>query len=557
MYILGITGPLGHDAAACLMHEGRIVAMVEEERLTRKPHSPGGQMPYLAMEYCLSHAGITLDEVDVIALSWDQSLIPDTKIKLPDYFNDVNNLFPKQKIHYRKLPRVEVVDHHLAHAASTFYFSPFETAGVLVVDGAGEDTCTTLYQGQNGRLKKLDSIHHNESLGEFYATVTEFVGFDWNDPGKTMGLASYGEAVYEFPRLMIDAKRGYHINIEHSLHMTQVENIWKREFLRLKIKPNASMRLYNPVTFRHSDHLEFAEEHKNLAASAQRALEQAYFSLARVLVERTGSRNLCLAGGVALNCVANGKLARSGIVDDLFIQPAANDAGAAIGAAAEIAVQYGYQIEKLVGPYAGPSFTNDEIIRSVEHLGLSYKWADDVAELAAESLAQGYSVGWFQGRAEYGPRALGNRSMLANPSVPGIQNHMNHNVKFRESFRPFGPSVIEEEAGDWFEHMSPSRYMLKSVNVKVDKRDKIPGVVHVDGSSRPQTVTAETNWRYYDLLQKFKAKTGLPMVLNTSFNLRGEPMVCTPYDAVRTFMTGALDVLIMEDIVLKKPQVFM
>ncbi|GAV15986.1 carbamoyltransferase C-terminal domain-containing protein [Paenibacillus sp. chi10] len=552
MYILGITGPLGHDAAACLMKEGRIVVMVEEERLSRIPHSPGGQMPYLAIEHCLNQEGITLDHVDYIALSWDKSLIPETKIPLPDVFDDVESLFPKSKFPHNKLPKVEVVDHHLAHAASAYYFSPFGEAGVLVADGAGEDCSTTLYHGIDGRLKKLDSIHHNESLGEFYATVTEYVGFDWNDPGKTMGLASFGEAIYDFPRIATDPVKGYSMKIDHSLHMTKVENVWKREMFRLGVIPNKGVRRYNPITYRISEHLEFDSTHRNLAASAQRKLEECYLSLARALVDRTGSRNLCLAGGVALNCVANGKLRRSGLVDDLFIQPAANDAGAAIGAAAEIAARLGFTIEKLSGNYSGPSFTNDQIRATLNHLGLKYRTADDAAELASDLLAEGRTVGWFQGRSEYGPRALGNRSMLANPSVPDIQNHMNRNVKFREGFRPFGPSVLEEEAADFFELMSPSPYMLQSVYVKPDKRSQIGGVVHVDGSSRPQTVTKETNARYHQLITRFRAKTGIPMVLNTSFNLRGEPMVNSPYDAIRTYMSGALDALIMEDILLVK-----
>ncbi|SDD50838.1 carbamoyltransferase [Paenibacillus sp. CF095] len=552
MYILGITGPLGHDAAACLMKEGSIVAMVEEERLSRIPHSPGGQMPFLAIEYCLQQEGIGLDEVDYIVLSWDKSLIPSTKVQFPDYFDNPSNLFPKNKIPYTKLPKIEVVDHHLAHAASTYYFSPFTEAGVLVVDGAGEDCSTTLYHGKDGHLKKLESIHHNESLGGFYSTVSEYLGFSWDDAGKTMGLASFGEAVYDFSRISIDPEKGYRMKIDPSLHITQVENIWKRDFLRLGLKPNIGVREYNSVTHRTTEHLNFDITHWNLAASAQQKLEECYLNLAKVLVERTGSRNICLAGGVALNCVANGKLKRSGYIDDLFIQPAANDAGAAIGAAAEVSARLGFTINRLSHNYFGPSFNNDQIRQTLDHLGLKYQLVNDSTELASEYLARGLSVGWFQGRSEFGPRALGNRSMLANPSVPNIQDHMNLNVKFRESFRPFGPSVLEENAYDWFEQMNPSRFMLQSMNVKKEKRPNIEGIVHVDGSSRPQTVTKEVNPLYHQLIKEFKNKTGIPMVLNTSFNLRGEPMVSSPYDAVRTFLTSGLDKLFMEDIVLSK-----
>nr|WP_154958146.1 carbamoyltransferase C-terminal domain-containing protein [Paenibacillus xylanexedens] len=553
MYVLGISGALGHDAAACLMKNGQLLAMVEEERLSRKTHSIGHPFPELAIEYCLNQEGITLDDIDYIALSWDHTLIPPEKNPLrPEYYEDPSILFSRERFRYTKFPKVEVVDHHLAHAASAFYCSPFEEASVLVVDGAGEHRSTSLYWGKDRELIKVEDVHHNESLGDFYASVTLALGFDWTDAGKTMGLASYGSPEYEIPLISLDDIKGYKINIDHDVDMMYVMGIWLKKFMGLGIKRNQKNRNYNPFTYKYSDELEFGKDYKNLAASAQKALEECYLNLVKVLVERTGSRNLCLAGGVALNCVANGKVERSGIVDSMFIQPAAYDAGAALGAAAEVSTRLGFNVEKMQHAYAGPSYSNEQIIQTLKHLGIPYHVSEDASVEAAGYLADGLTVGWFQGRAEFGPRALGNRSILANPSVEGIADKVNKEIKFREGFRPFGPSVLEEFAPDWFEEIEKSPYMLKSYQVRDDKAGQIKGVVHVDGSSRPQTVSLEANEPYYRLIDAFRKKTGIPMVLNTSFNLRGEPMVCSPYDAIRTYFSSGLDVLVLNDIFVKK-----
>jgi carbamoyltransferase len=556
MYILGLTGALGHDAAACIMHDGKLIAMIEEERLTRISHSLGA-LPIKAIEFCLNKANVCLDEIDYIAISWDKSLIEEKKlIPQEKYFNtrydNLNNLFPRSIFNYRKLPKVEIIDHHLAHAASTYYLSPFEEASVLVIDGAGEDCSTSLYCGENGELTKLFSIHHNESLGMFYNAVTEHLGFDWTDAGKTMGLASFGEPTYEFNKIQLDSQYGYKINMDHSLIFDKVMPLWRKEFFKMGIPMNEGKRVFQDKNFKYSTELEFNQTLKNFAASAQKTLEDCYLNLVKVLVKQTGIRKLCLAGGVALNCVANGKIASSGLVDDIFIQPASGDAGAAIGAAAQLSSRLGIKVAPLESAYLGPSFTNDEIIKLLNHLGISYSTYDDVTEPVSIHLMEGKVVGWFQGQAEFGPRALGNRSILANPSIEGIQDIVNNKIKLRESFRPFGPSILESHAQDWFEDISPSPYMLKAFTVKKSKSDKIPGVVHVDGTSRPQTVTKEINGKYHALLQSFYKKSGIPLVLNTSFNLKGEPMVASPYDAIRTFYTSSLDVLVLNDLIIRK-----
>ncbi|SHJ86392.1 carbamoyltransferase [Clostridium cavendishii DSM 21758] len=547
MYVLGIAGLLGHDAAACLMQDGEIIAMVEEERLSRVPHSLDKYHPRLAIEECLKIANIQLDDVDYIALSWDNSLLPD-RVNIPD----ASVIFSKREFQYKTLPKIETVNHHLAHAASSFYFSGFDEASVLVVDGAGEDSATTMYYGKGSNLKKIKSIDYIESLGEFYSLATAYLGFSIHDAGKMMGLAPYGKPIYSFPRIKLDNEFGYRIDVSHNIRMDKIRNVYAKDFIKMGIDPRYMSREYDQLFFRHSNVTEFSQQHLDFSASVQKTLEDCYINLVKVLVNNTRCRNLCLSGGVALNCTANGRLSRMGLVDDMFIQPAAHDAGTAIGAAAYVMAQLGYKISPIKNTYKGNSFKNDKIIKLLDHLGMNYVHSSDISGQISEYLGRGYVIGWFQGAAEYGPRALGNRSIIADPTRPGIRDYVNNKVKLREPFRPFGPSVLESEVGEWFENINQSRYMLKAVQVKEEKRKKIEGAVHVDGSSRPQTVTAESNPRYYDLIESFYKKSGVPMVLNTSFNLRGEAMVYTPYDAIRTFYTSALDVLVMEDIIVKK-----
>lgn len=556
MYVLGISGALGHDPAACLMRDGEVIAMIEEERISRSSHALGA-LPTRSAEFCLNKANITLDQVDYIALSWDKGLIEEKKqIPAEKYYNtrydNIYNLFPKEVFSYKKFPKVEVVDHHLSHAASTFYFSPFKESSVLVIDGAGENCSTTLFHGKENRLIKLESIHHHESLGIFYDAVTEYLGFGWTEAGKTMGLASFGKPEYEFEKIKYDGTAGYTIEMDHSIIFDKVLPRWKRDFLRMGIKPNNGQRIYQPKSFKNTYLYKFSEDQVNFAASAQRVIEDAYESLVRNLVGRTKSRNLCLAGGVALNCVANGKISYSNLVDDVFIQPASNDPGTALGAAAEVMSRSGFSIKPINNAYFGPSFTNDEIESFLKHVNVNYRYSSHVYEESSKLIEQGKIVGWFQGEAEIGPRALGNRSILADPSMKNVQDHVNNRIKLREPFRPFGPSVLEEEASGWFDNITSSPFMLKAYRAMPNKANLIKGVVHFDNTSRPQTVNREQNLKYYKLIESFYAQTKIPMVLNTSFNLKGEPMVSTPYDALRTFYSSGLDALVLNDFIITK-----
>lgn len=461
MYILGLSGALSHDCAACLMYEGKIVSMVEEERFLRTPHAHD-KTPINAIEYCLKEANITLDEVAYIAISWDKELFTNNKDIVEDYKN-IQNLFPKHIFNYNKFPNVESIDHHLAHAASAFYFSPFEESTILVIDGAGEDSSTTVYHGKNNKITKVDSIPDNQSLGEFYAAVTMHLGFGSDDAGKTMGLSSYGEPTYDFESIKLDNKSGYKIDVEPSMNFFEQELYWKKEFLKMGILSNKAQRKYNEYYFKSIYEITFSKQYKDFAASAQKKIEDCIVNLVNVSVKKTNSYNLCLAGGVALNCVANSRIEETGLINDIFIQPASHDAGTAIGAAAELSTRLGFKVSMPHDVYSGPSFTNDSIASFLQHLGVKYKVADNITDVVSDELCDGRIIGWFQGRAEFGPRALGNRSILADPSISNIKDKVNQKVKYREEFRPFGPSVLEEEAPNWFENINQSSYMLKLI----------------------------------------------------------------------------------------------
>lgn len=548
MYVLGIAGALTHDCSACLMLEGKVIAMVEEERFTRIPHAYS-QLPIYSIEYCLNEANITIDDVSYIALSWDEKLFTENKTIDKKYMNifDIISVFnPTKK------PRVEVVDHHLAHAASSFYFSPFDESTVLVVDGTGENNSTSLFVGKGNKLNKVYSTPDNQSLGEFYSAATSFLGFGANDAGKTMGLSSFGKRKFDIESLVMDPKIGYKIINNPQMDFFEQELFWKTEFLKMGLKPNSPIRKYNKYRLTTNNEYIFDDIYKDFAASVQGKLEDCLLNLVKTAINKTGINNICFSGGVALNCVANGKIEALEDVNDIFIQPASNDAGTAIGAAAEISARLGYKIEKEIDIYKGPSFNNESVEIVLKNLGIKSRVSKNLLDDVTDFIVDGKIVGWFQGKMEYGPRALGNRSILANPNIEGINYKINEEVKYREIFRPFGASIIEEEASNWFENIKSSPYMLKTYNVIASKQNLIPGAVHVDGSSRPQTVTEIQNSKYYDLISNFNRLTGIPMLLNTSFNIRGESMVCTPYDAIKTFYSSGLDLLVINDFIIKK-----
>ncbi|MDA9505177.1 hypothetical protein XI09_10845 [Bradyrhizobium sp. CCBAU 11386] len=591
MRILGISA-FYHDSAAALVEDGRIVAAAQEERFTRQKHD--ASFPRHAVRYCLEAAGARLSKIDHVVF-YDKPFLKferllETYIALaPRGFRSFQMAIPlwlKEKLFQKSLLRnllrefdenfgsekLLFAEHHLSHAASAFYPSPFDKAAVLTMDGVGEWATTSAATGDGSRLEIFQEIHFPHSLGLLYSAVTYYTGFKVNSGEyKVMGLAPYGQPKYAQRILdhLVDLKPdgSFRLNMSYFDYCTGLAMTNER-FAQLFEQPTRSPdQLLTPF-------------HMDVAASIQAVLEEAVLRLTRSLASRTGARNLCLAGGVALNCVANGKVLRGGQFDRLWIQPAAGDAGGAVGAALAAFHQFKGRPRSIAvtdgmsGAFLGPEFSDSEIERRLTACGARYAvlGEDDMIEATAKALSDQLAVGWFQGRMEFGPRSLGARSILGDPRSPTMQKNLNLKVKYRESFRPFAPAVLREDVADWFELDSDSPYMLIVANVRKDKRramsaeeqalfgiDKlniarsdIPAVTHVDYSARIQTVSAETNPRFHRLLTRFKARTGCPILVNTSFNVRGEPIVCTPEDAFRCFMGNELDVLVVGNCVLCK-----
>lgn len=594
MRILGISAYY-HDSAAALVEEGHIVAAAQEERFTRKKHD--SRFPRDAIAYCLREAHVGLRDVDYVAF-YDKPFLKFERLLetylayAPRGFNSFRMAMPvwlREKLFLKNLLRKELkrfepgfpweerllfAEHHLSHAASAFYPSLFEKAAILTLDGVGEWTTTSLALGQGTAVSILKEIHFPHSLGLLFSAFTYYIGFKVNSGEyKLMGLAPYGEPKYArmiFEHL-IDLKPdgSFRLNLDYfdycaGLRMTNAK--FDRLFGGPARTPDKEM-----LTQRHMD----------LAASVQAVTEEVMLRLTRSVAEQTGERNLCLAGGVALNCVANGKILRDGHFKKIWVQPAAGDAGGALGAA--LGAYYGYAGKSRVvdssrdamkGAYLGPAFSQEDIEKRMKSCGARFEVLEDQSLLSvcASDLADGKSLGWFQGRMEFGPRALGGRSILGDPRSPAMQKQLNLKVKHRESFRPFAPSVLREHVSEWFELDADSPYMLLVADVVksrrrsmtpdevalfgIDKlnvvRSEIPAVTHVDYSARIQTVHADTNPRYHALLSRFLELTGCPVVVNTSFNVRGEPIVCTPEDAFRCFMGTELEVLAIGNCVLRK-----
>ncbi len=592
MRILGISG-FYHDSAAALVVDGAIEAAAQEERFTRKKHDAG--FPRHAVEYCLSVAGCGLDELDAVVfydkpfikferlletyLSFAPRGFQSFKMAMPVWLRE--KLFQKQILakELRQLApgfdseKLLFTEHHLSHAASAFYPSPFEEAAVLTMDGVGEWATMTLAIGKGADLKVHKELHFPHSLGLLYSAVTYYIGFKVNSGEyKVMGLAPYGEP--RFAQLMLDKL----IDLKPDGSF-QLDQRYFNYGVGLTMTNDRFAALFGePV--RGPEQL-LTPFHMDMAASVQAVTEEIVLRLARSVRAETGQKNLCLAGGVALNCVANGKLLREGIFDGLWIQPAAGDAGGALGAALA-----GYHLfagqprqvpasgDAMQGSYLGPSFSQAEIEAELTAAGARFELMDEevLIDAVAAGLAEGKAVGWMQGRMEFGPRALGGRSILGDPRSPAMQKTLNLKVKYRESFRPFAPSVLREDVADWFELDGDSPYMLLVADVRgalrremteeekalfgIDRlnvpRSTIPAVTHVDYSARIQTVHAETNPRYHALIARFKALTGCPVLVNTSFNVRGEPIVCTATDAFRCFMGSEIELLVVGDCLLRK-----
>jgi len=552
--VLGINC-FSHDTSACLLRGGRIVAFVEEERCNRERHTK--RFPDSAIAFCLRQAGIGLDQVDLVAFAHRpgldlargamDALRRGSPKRLAVQAAVDANLTRKELAFRRRWGyrgRIAHVGHHDAHAASAFFASPFDEAAVLTLDRGGDFLSTTLQHGRGSSLRQLVGVRNPDSLGEVYSALTWYLGFLPNaDEGKVMGLAPYGrdKLVGELADLVRRTPDGlFRVNLEWFAYQRQGGWLSRRFVER-----------YGPPRVSES---EITERHEDIAHALQDVIEETALHVARSLRARTGSRNLCLAGGVALNSVMNTRLLREAGFEEIFIQPAASDAGNALGAALWLWHQRlgRPREEPMRHAFWGPEFPASACEEAVSSRGLAARKVGDAPAEAARLLTESMIVGWYQGRSEVGPRALGARSILADPRQPEMKDIVNSRVKRREAFRPFAPSVLHERGPEWFGGYYPNEFMLLVLPVRRDRQAAIPSVTHVDGSARPQTVTPELNPAFHRLISEFERRTGVPVVLNTSFNLRGEPIVLRPAEAVETFLRSDLDALFLGDLLVEK-----
>ena len=588
MIILGISAYY-HDSAAAIIKDGQIVAAAQEERFTRKKHD--ASFPSKAIQYCLSECNTSLDEVSYIVF-YEKPFIKFERL-LETYlsfaprgfvsFAKAMPLWLKEKLFQRKSlekelsniaqeknykPSLLFSEHHLSHAASAFYPSPFEKALILTMDGVGEWTTTSLAIGNGAEINIIKEIHFPHSIGLLYSAFTYFLGFKVNSGEyKVMGLAPYGKPIYKNLILenLIDVKSdgSYRLNLkyfDYCIGLTMTSRHFHTLFNSEPRKPEGDITQF----------------HMDIASSIQAVTEEVVLKLTSSVAKEYGLPNLCLAGGVALNCVANGKILQSKAFERIWIQPAAGDAGGALGAALSAYHKHCEQPrvlnttkkDAMQGSYLGPSFCQQSIEQELTQMGAIYTTLnkDDLIQICATLLSEQKVVGWFQGRMEFGPRALGARSILADPRSANMKNILNRKIKFRESFRPFAPSILEEQASDWFNLEIDAPYMQFVVNVSptktyeftsvgvTDRRSSIPAVTHIDFTSRVQTVHADTNTRYHDLLKEFYKLTDCPILINTSFNIRGEPIVSSPKDAYNCFMGTNMDNLVIGNCLLSKEE---
>lgn len=603
MKILGISA-FYHDSAAAIIDNGEIIAAAQEERFTRKKHDPN--FPANAVKFCLDYAGINLNQLDAIAF-YDKPLLKFERL-LETYYAFVPKglssfitaipVWLKEKMFLKRLLLEELEkvgsfdkkkikllfpEHHLSHAASAYYPSPFEDAAILTIDGVGEWATASISHGKGKDIKILKEMKFPHSLGLLYSAFTYFLGFKVNSGEyKLMGLAPYGvpgsEQVKKYKEIiknvLVDIKEDGSIWLNqdyfnYATGLTMVhEDKWEKLFGFKSRKPEDELQLH----------------HCNLGLAIQEVTEEAVLLMGKEAKRLTGSEYLCMAGGVALNCVANGKLYNSKIFRNIFIQPAAGDAGGALGAAQAANHIYFDQprtktetLDGMKGSYLGPEYSDDDVMKVVKKYGASYKYFKDSQALShevAQRLSEGNVIGWMQGRMEFGPRALGGRSILGDPRNEEMQKKLNVKIKYRESFRPFAPSVLAEDCAEYFEHDSTSPYMLLVQPVQQKRRKPLPqgydsfslkeklyhlrsdmpAITHIDFSARIQTVHPETNPKYYELVREFKKLTGYGVIVNTSFNVRGEPIICTPEDAYRCFMRTEMDFLVVGNFVFEKKQ---
>lgn len=560
MIILGINY-FFHDTSACIVQDGELKIAIEEERLSREKHT--WKFPENAIKRCLSELNITPDDISHVAVSIDPGkhlgdklfyalknpagLIPFAKheFKRPlDKQRDFNRWY--RGFFKNSQPKVHNVEHHLAHIAGSFYVSPYKEAALLSLDGAGEWATAWMGVGRDTEITCFSQSYFPNSLGSFYESVTEFCGFKPNyDEGKTMGLAPFGDPSVYYDRAKQIVNITDNGEIEIDLSYFEYQNAGAKR---------CSQKFYDVFGAPRGKNDEFEKRHEDVAAAFQQVLEDCALKQARILHEKTGMKHLVIAGGVSLNSVMNGKIVRETPFEDVYVMPAAGDNGTSLGAAYYVYNKILNQPRKFVhdNPYLGPEYSNEYIESVLKECKLTYEHHDDIEGKTAEILKAGNIIGWFQGRSEIGPRALGNRSILADPTQPGMKDKINAEVKHREAYRPFAPSCVAERKGEFFDMPVDAPFMLKVCDVFPDKREVIPAVTHVDGSARFHTVYEHVNKRYYTLLSKFGDLTGVPVLLNTSFNIMGEPMVENPYQAIRCFFSTGLDVLIIGNFVVHK-----
>ncbi|MBN2120466.1 MAG: carbamoyltransferase [Candidatus Omnitrophica bacterium] len=569
MKILGLAAPFGHDPSATLVIDGKVVAAAEEERFTRQKHATG-QRPLNAVKFCLSQAGLKPSDMDCVAFGWSFDILRQKRgeyfrrslFKRPSrvykkFFRNKKELSNQEKFIYSTLQdcgfdlskvKIHWVEHHLAHAASAFYLSGMSEAAVASIDAGGEITSTLLGYASNGSINKVKEIIAPDSLGLFYSTITEYLGFRReNGEYKVMGMAPYGDPQRISLDKIIrwdDGRKSFFCNDDY---------VWvqrKKRFKPDKVYSKKMVEMFGPP--RQVDTLQ--EPYMHIAAVTQKKFEDITLKLIdsylKDILVKHG--NLCLAGGCALNVALNRILLEQPYIKNLWVQPASHDAGTSLGAAVFVAASSGQKIEPMRHVYLGPEFSNEEIKKALCRHSFSVSYEDNISQKAAQLLAEGEVVGWFQGRMEWGPRALGNRSILGNPTIRGTADRINALIKFREKWRPFCPSILKEFAPRILDSDHPAPFMAIAFKVSPEWREKIPEVVHVDGTCRPQVVERETNPRFYALIEYFHKLTGTPVVINTSLNRRTEPVVCTPEDALKMFEGSGLEHLAIGDYLVSK-----
>jgi carbamoyltransferase len=574
MYVLGINAYHG-DAAAALIKDGRLIAAVEEERFNRCKHSAG--FPEQAIRYCLKEAGVGIEDLDHVGISRDPSahlhkkiLFAATRIKslaksqirdrlgnaarVRDLKEELGRVFSVPRKHLRA--RFHNIEHHRAHLASCFFISPFERAALLSIDGFGDFISTMWAAGEGNSIDVLGQVEYPHSTGIVYTATTQYLGFPhYGDEGKVMGLAPYGQPrfINEFREIIRTEENGqFRLNLDFFRHHSEgVEMTWDAGSPVIgRVYSDAFADLFGPARTQGEP---LTDRERDIAASLQLRLEEVGFHILNNLHERTGLTDLGLAGGVAYNSVMNGKILLNTPFKRVYVQPAAGDSGTALGVCYQIynEVLKCERGEVMEGAYTGPEFSNDDIRAALEQSGLAFECYTEVTKRAAQDIAAGFVVGWFQGRMEFGPRALGNRSIVADPRRAEMKDILNDRIKKREPFRPFAPSILEERVGDYFEQTHPAPTMLMVYQVREKRRREIPAVTHVDGSGRLQTVSRTVNERYYQLISDFAELTGVPVILNTSFN-ENEPIVCTPHEAIECFRKTKMDVLYLGNFAVRR-----